>query len=72
MHLFVRVFALILIPTAIYLGSFYAHFAILNQSGPGDTYMTIETQNELRGIEPVDTPLGKVKQIKNNNVKQND
>jgi dolichyl-phosphate-mannose-protein mannosyltransferase len=59
MHLFARVFALIIIPTAIYLGSFYAHFAILNRSGPGDTYMALETQNELRGIEAVDTPLRK-------------
>ncbi|KAF1804918.1 hypothetical protein FB192DRAFT_1276162 [Mucor lusitanicus] len=48
---------LCILPISIYVATFYAHFAILKNSGPGDTYMEIETQNELRGYNPVDTPV---------------
>lgn len=38
MHVTVRAFALIVVPAAIYLGVLYVHFAILNESGPGDGF----------------------------------
>ncbi|KAI7907634.1 Dolichyl-phosphate-mannose-protein mannosyltransferase-domain-containing protein [Cokeromyces recurvatus] len=57
MHLFARCICLILIPIIIYLGSFYIHFSILTQPGPGSSYMTIETQSELKGIPPIDTQV---------------
>ncbi|GAN05732.1 glycosyltransferase family 39 protein [Mucor ambiguus] len=56
-HFTARLTCLCIIPVAIYVATFYAHFAILTKSGPGDTYMEIETQNELKGYDPVDTPV---------------
>ncbi|KAK4519221.1 uncharacterized protein ATC70_009453 [Mucor velutinosus] len=56
-HFTARLTCLCIIPISIYVATFYAHFAILTKSGPGDTYMEIETQNELRGYDPVDTPV---------------
>lgn len=54
-----RTICLIVIPVMIYVGVFYAHLSILNRSGPGESYMERETQNELKGYYPVDTPLRK-------------
>ncbi|CAO3634459.1 unnamed protein product [Mucor hiemalis] len=56
-HIFARAICLIIIPTMVYVGVFYVHIGILNGPGPGESYMERETQNELRGYEPVDTPL---------------
>ncbi|KAI9474067.1 MAG: Dolichyl-phosphate-mannose-protein mannosyltransferase-domain-containing protein [Benjaminiella poitrasii] len=56
-HLFARFACLVVIPVAIYIGSFYLHFSILTKPGPGINYMTIETQSELKGIPPVDTQV---------------
>ncbi|KAL9554762.1 hypothetical protein PS6_003220 [Mucor atramentarius] len=56
-HFTARLTCLCVIPIAIYVATFYAHFALLTKSGPGDNYMEIETQNELRGYDPVDTPV---------------
>ncbi|CEP16196.1 hypothetical protein [Parasitella parasitica] len=56
-HLCARLACLCVIPLAVYLAAFYAHFALLSKPGPGDSFMEIETQNELRGLAPVDTPV---------------
>ncbi|KAI8147189.1 family 39 glycosyltransferase [Fennellomyces sp. T-0311] len=46
-HLTARVFGFIFVPIAVYLFWFYVHFAILNQSGPGDVYMSANFQSSL-------------------------
>ncbi|KAK7182897.1 PMT-domain-containing protein [Paraphaeosphaeria sporulosa] len=57
-HLAFRVFGLILIPLAVYMFSFYLHFIILENSGPGDAQMSSLFQANLRGTEVgKDSPL---------------
>ncbi|CAJ0832271.1 122_t:CDS:10 [Entrophospora sp. SA101] len=46
-HFLGRAFGLIIVPIIVYLFWFYIHFAILNTSGPGDTYMSPEFQQTL-------------------------
>ncbi|KAK6464021.1 Dolichyl-phosphate-mannose-protein mannosyltransferase-domain-containing protein [Scheffersomyces coipomensis] len=53
-HFFSRFFALIIVPFTIYLFWFYLHFAILNKSGPGDSFMSSEFQETLS-----ESPLAK-------------
>jgi dolichyl-phosphate-mannose-protein mannosyltransferase len=57
MHFAARVVGLILIPIAVYLFSFYLHFAILNHSGPGDAQMSSLFQSQLVGNEFHKNPL---------------
>ena len=38
---------LVIVPSAIYVFWFYIHFAILNQSGPGDLFMSPQFQATL-------------------------
>lgn len=69
-HLGYRVFTLILIPTTVYMASFVAHFAILENSGPGDAQMSSLFQANLRGTEvgkdsPLEIALGSKVTIKN-------
>lgn len=53
-----RVFGLILIPLAVYMFSFFLHFLILENSGPGDAQMSSLFQANLRGTEVgKDSPL---------------
>jgi dolichyl-phosphate-mannose-protein mannosyltransferase len=40
---------LVLVPVAIYMGSFAVHFALLRHSGPGDDWMSPEFQATLQG-----------------------
>lgn len=47
-HFNARALCLIVLPTAVYLFWFYVHFAILNQSGPGDTFMSSLFQETLK------------------------
>ncbi|CDH58914.1 glycosyltransferase family 39 protein [Lichtheimia corymbifera JMRC:FSU:9682] len=47
-HFNARALCLIALPTAVYLFWFYVHFAILNQSGPGDTFMSSLFQETLK------------------------
>lgn len=46
-----RAIGLIVVPFIIYLSFFYVHFAILTQSGPGDTFMSPAFQETLSGNE---------------------
>ncbi|KAK0188988.1 glycosyltransferase family 39 protein [Armillaria mellea] len=50
-HFTARAIGLIVVPFVIYLSFFYIHFAILTQSGPGDTFMSPAFQETLAGNE---------------------
>ncbi|PSK43608.1 Dolichyl-phosphate-mannose--protein mannosyltransferase 2 [Elsinoe australis] len=57
-HVGFRVVGLIVIPMIIYMLSFWAHFIILENSGPGDAQMSSLFQANLRGTEVgKDSPL---------------
>ena len=57
-HVGFRVFGLIVIPMIVYLFSFYLHFLILENSGPGDAQMSSLFQANLKGTEVgKDSPL---------------
>ena len=57
-HVAFRVFGLILLPCVVYMFSFYLHFLILENSGPGDAQMSSLFQANLRGTEVgKDSPL---------------
>ncbi|KAF2491561.1 dolichyl phosphate-D-mannose:protein O-D-mannosyltransferas-like protein [Lophium mytilinum] len=57
-HLGFRVFGLIIIPLMVYMFSFFMHFLILENSGPGDAQMSSLFQANLRGTEVgKDSPL---------------
>lgn len=53
-HFFARLWTLIIFPFTIYLFWFYLHFAILNKSGPGDSFMSSEFQETL-----LESPMAK-------------
>ena len=57
MHWGARIFGLIVIPTIVYMASFWAHFTILNRSGPGDAQMSSLFQANLKGTDLRDSPL---------------
>lgn len=60
----VRAVVFTIVPTAVYLFWFYLHFAILNQSGPGDAYMSPRFQSSLANspisIKSLDIHFGDV------------
>ncbi|KAJ5414452.1 Glycosyl transferase family 39 [Penicillium cosmopolitanum] len=57
-HLVARVGGLIVIPILVYMFSFYLHFLVLSNSGPGDAQMSSLFQANLRGTEVGrDSPL---------------
>ncbi|OJJ06420.1 hypothetical protein ASPVEDRAFT_200382 [Aspergillus versicolor CBS 583.65] len=57
-HLVARIVGLILIPALVYIFSFYIHFLILENSGPGDAQMSSLFQANLRGTQVgKDSPL---------------
>ncbi|KAK4982116.1 Dolichyl-phosphate-mannose--protein mannosyltransferase 2 [Elasticomyces elasticus] len=57
-HLAFRVVGLIIIPLVVYMFSFWLHFLILENSGPGDAQMSSLFQANLRGTEVgKDSPL---------------
>ncbi|KAF2672044.1 PMT-domain-containing protein [Microthyrium microscopicum] len=69
-HVGFRVFGLIVIPMAVYMFSFYLHFLILENSGPGDAQMSSLFQANLRGTEvgkdsPLEVAYGSRATIKN-------
>ncbi|SAL96727.1 hypothetical protein [Absidia glauca] len=47
-HFYARAIALIIIPILIYLFWFYIHFAILVESGPGDSFMSSHFKETLK------------------------
>lgn len=57
-HFVARVVGLILVPALVYIFSFYVHFLILENSGPGDAQMSSLFQANLRGTQVGrDSPL---------------
>jgi dolichyl-phosphate-mannose-protein mannosyltransferase len=60
-HFYARAFALIAVPAVVYLFWFYIHFAILNESGPGDSFMTTRFQDTLKNSPLKMSALGKKK-----------
>ena len=57
-HLAARVVGLIVIPMMVYMFSFYIHFLVLANSGPGDAQMSSLFQANLRGTAVgKDSPL---------------
>jgi len=69
-HLGTRVVGLIVIPIIVYMLSFALHFAILENSGPGDAQMSSLFQANLRGTEvgkdsPLEIAYGSRATIKN-------
>jgi dolichyl-phosphate-mannose-protein mannosyltransferase len=59
-HFAARAFGLILVPLIVYLSFFWVHFAILNHSGTGDTFMSPQFQESLAGNELLMNSLGKL------------
>ncbi|KAE8378742.1 Dolichyl-phosphate-mannose-protein mannosyltransferase-domain-containing protein [Aspergillus bertholletiae] len=69
-HLMARVVGLIIIPVLVYVFSFYLHFLVLENSGPGDAQMSSLFQANLRGTEvgkdsPLEIALGSRVTLKN-------
>ncbi|GMG03303.1 unnamed protein product [Aspergillus oryzae] len=65
-----RVVGLIIIPVLVYVFSFYLHFLVLENSGPGDAQMSSLFQANLRGTEvgkdsPLEIALGSRVTLKN-------
>lgn len=69
-HFAARVFGLIIIPICVYMLSFYIHFVILENSGPGDAQMSSLFQANLRGSNvgknsPLEVAFGSEVTLKN-------
>ncbi|KAJ5470850.1 hypothetical protein N7530_008207 [Penicillium desertorum] len=69
-HLVTRVVGLIVIPILVYMFSFYLHFLVLANSGPGDAQMSSLFQANLRGTEvgrdsPLELAIGSRVTLKN-------
>ncbi|KAI8607290.1 MIR motif-containing protein, partial [Chytriomyces sp. MP71] len=50
-HVFARILCLVVIPSVIYVGVFWIHFALLSSTGNGAKYMTPEVQVSLKGAK---------------------
>ncbi|CAL5872280.1 uncharacterized protein PFLUO_LOCUS6541 [Penicillium psychrofluorescens] len=69
-HVIARVVGLIAIPILVYMFSFYLHFLILANSGPGDAQMSSLFQANLKGTEvgkdsPLELAMGSRVTLKN-------
>lgn len=69
-HVGFRVFGLIILPLMVYMFSFWLHFLVLENSGPGDAQMSSLFQANLRGTEvgkdsPLEIALGSRATLKN-------
>ncbi|CAG7921829.1 unnamed protein product [Penicillium olsonii] len=69
-HVVARVVGLIVIPILVYMFSFYMHFLVLSNSGPGDAQMSSLFQANLRGTEvgrdsPLELAIGSRVTLKN-------
>ena len=61
LHFMARFFALILLPTAIYVGCFWINFKLLTKMGPGGSSMSLPFQQSLNGdhiLPPTNSPVG--------------
>jgi dolichyl-phosphate-mannose-protein mannosyltransferase len=56
-HLLARIIGFIFIPIAVYMFSFWLHFLVLSNSGPGDAQMSSLFQANLQGSELNQSPL---------------
>ncbi|KAH0551672.1 hypothetical protein GP486_007109 [Trichoglossum hirsutum] len=56
-HLLARIIGFIFIPMAVYMFSFWLHFLVLSNSGPGDAQMSSLFQANLQGSELNQSPL---------------
>lgn len=69
-HLVARVAGLIAVPVLVYMFSFWVHFLVLENSGPGDAQMSSLFQANLKGTEvgkdsPLEIAYGSRATIKN-------
>ena len=69
-HVVARVFGLIVLPLLVYMFSFYIHFLVLANTGPGDAQMSSLFQANLRGTQvgknsPLEIAYGSRATIKN-------
>ncbi|KAL2836542.1 Dolichyl-phosphate-mannose-protein mannosyltransferase-domain-containing protein [Aspergillus pseudodeflectus] len=69
-HFAARVVGLIIVPVLVYLLSFYVHFLILENSGPGDAQMSSLFQANLKGTQvgkdsPLEIAIGSRVTLKN-------
>ncbi|KUL84819.1 hypothetical protein ZTR_07243 [Talaromyces verruculosus] len=69
-HVVARVVCLIIVPLLVYMFSFYLHFLILENTGPGDAQMSSLFQANLKGTEvgrdsPLEVAIGSKVTLKN-------
>ncbi|KAK4691980.1 hypothetical protein P7C71_g5132, partial [Lecanoromycetidae sp. Uapishka_2] len=69
-HVVARVAGLIVLPLLVYMFSFWVHFLVLENSGPGDAQMSSLFQANLRGTEvgkdsPLEIAMGSRATLKN-------
>ena len=69
-HVATRVLGLIVLPLLVYMFTFYIHFLVLENSGPGDAQMSSLFQANLRGTEvgkdsPLEVAYGSKATLKN-------
>ncbi|KAI9846173.1 MAG: Protein O-mannosyltransferase 2 [Sclerophora amabilis] len=69
-HVSARVVGFIVVPTLVYMFSFWVHFLVLSNSGPGDAQMSSLFQANLNGTDvgkgsPLDIVLGSRATLKN-------
>ncbi|KAL1968763.1 hypothetical protein VTN77DRAFT_1589 [Rasamsonia byssochlamydoides] len=69
-HFAARVVCLIVVPVLVYMFTFYLHFLILENSGPGDAQMSSLFQANLKGTDvgkdsPLEIALGSKVTLKN-------
>ncbi|EEA22959.1 Protein O-mannosyltransferase 2 [Talaromyces marneffei ATCC 18224] len=69
-HVVARVICLIIVPLLVYMFSFYLHFLILENTGPGDAQMSSLFQANLKGTEvgrdsPLEVAIGSKVTLKN-------
>ncbi|KAI9665310.1 MAG: Protein O-mannosyltransferase 2 [Alyxoria varia] len=69
-HVGFRVFGLILVPVLVYMFSFWIHFLVLSNTGPGDAQMSSLFQANLNGTEvgkncPLEIAYGSRATLKN-------
>ena len=70
LHVGSRMFGLIVVPLLVYMFTFYIHFLVLENSGPGDAQMSSLFQANLRGTEvgkdsPLEVAYGSKATLKN-------